>query len=345
MNRHSNRALIVLASYDFESLQITLTSLNHTLDKDEIIVVILNGGDKYSAHYTERVARKWASEDTVHRFVVRPLAAGGKALFSIQEILENYQPLNKVDYICKIDDDIIPLRKGWMNALAETYRLSSEKNDVGFITGLINNNCWGFSKILDLYIKKTEYQQMFNYNTRSNLHGQTIVQPSTIDTGFCGTLWQYPYLGWWVHQLTTLNLEIFLERTAGLGEQEIEEGIVYSIGCIYFKKSLWLNLNSSSSETDLDELLIHYSCRNQNLKNIVLMNQPMIHLFYGNQRVCNHDLIDPICKEFSNYFEDETFTKIQKLSSEDQRFILQESVNYIQNDVLSKVNLIFDNLQ
>lgn len=39
----SSRALIILASYDFESLQLTLRSLTHTVDKNEKIVVILNG--------------------------------------------------------------------------------------------------------------------------------------------------------------------------------------------------------------------------------------------------------------------------------------------------------------
>ena len=35
--------LIVLASYDYESLQITLKSLDHTLMNKEKVIIILNG--------------------------------------------------------------------------------------------------------------------------------------------------------------------------------------------------------------------------------------------------------------------------------------------------------------
>lgn len=111
MINYSERALIVLTSYEFESLQLTLNALNHTLDLEERIVIILNGIPNYAGAIVERISREWAAQDHSHRFVVRPLSSGGKAYWAIKEILEKFEPLKYTKYICKIDDDIIPLRK------------------------------------------------------------------------------------------------------------------------------------------------------------------------------------------------------------------------------------------
>ena len=40
---NTNRALVVLAAYDYESLAVTLQSLEHILDAHEKVVEVLNG--------------------------------------------------------------------------------------------------------------------------------------------------------------------------------------------------------------------------------------------------------------------------------------------------------------
>ena len=114
MPTSSNRALVVLAAFDYESLQLTLQSLNHTVDANEKIVVILNGKRNFATERTERLAREWASRNINNRFVVRPLCAGSVPYFGLTEIIQNYETLKDVEFICKIDDDIIPLKKSWL---------------------------------------------------------------------------------------------------------------------------------------------------------------------------------------------------------------------------------------
>lgn len=326
---YSERALIILVSYEYESLQLTLKALNHTLNSLEKVVIILNGRSNYSGMLVERICREWAALDHIHRFVVRPLCAGEKAYWAIKEILEEFEPIKNTKYICKIDDDIIPLKKDWMNSLANAYSLQETfGGNTGFVTGLINNNNWGFAELIDIFNKREEYGQINNYKSLSeSLSGGGIINEKEIANGAFGSVWKHPYLAWWIHQWTSLCPNDFINKTMDLGLKEIPEDIHYSIGCIFFEKSFWLQLQSpNNKEIAIDELMLHKLCIESRLKKWALMNEPIIHLFYYTQRLSNKDILPSIAKSLSIYFQDSAFNNIRQMTLEDRFIILEEKL-------------------
>ena len=327
----SSRALIILASYDFESLQLTLRSLTHTVDKNEKIVVILNGIGTLGSAMVERIARSWALEDPASRFVVRPICSGAKAFFAIKEILTDYAPLKDVTFICKIDDDVIPLKKGWLNELHEAYAALSAGGRVGFTTGLINNNCFGFNELLDIFNKREDFRSMFNYKLRGGAINDYA--PGVVNNGSYGTIWQEPYLGWWVHQWTSLKIDDFISKTSNLQKLQIPRNTGYSIGCIFFEKQFWLNLDHEKFNSVFDEEIIHYTCQIEERTRWVIMDQPMIHLFYFNQRLANRDIIDDIIQSLSRYFKDETFQSVSRIGLEELTLNLKEDFKALHDDL------------
>ncbi len=326
MIEYSERAILLLASYDFESLQITLKSLHHTLNDEEKVIIILNGKSCFSGEMVERIAREWASEDRKHRFVVRPLCSGEKAYWAIKEVCEQFEILKNTRYICKIDDDIIPLNKGWMNKLSDEYeRLSALTGKVGFVTGLINNNNWGFAELIDIFNKKEEYEQINNYPSRS---GNEIIQAGEIGSSAQGTVWQYPYLAYWLHQWSSLDPEQFIRKTQSLSTKEIPGGCHYSIGCIFFEKSLWMQLDKMEEDYfGFDELAIHNYCLQSGLSKWAVMSEPMIHIFYYTQRFPNKDILLPLSQKLGRFFNDNSFDNIRWLQPDERIISFEERIS------------------
>jgi hypothetical protein len=339
-----DRALLILTSHDFESLQLTLKAVEKTCARNEIIVIILNGTNSLSSSLVERMSRAWAEESPINRFVVRPLCSGSNAYFAIREILESYNPLFDIKYICKIDDDIIPLKVNWLDNLAANYREISKKTSISFITGLINNNCWGFKQLIDVFDKKDEYSRMFNYKTHGGPSSSGIMEVGEIDTGNFGTIWKYPFISWWVHQWTSLQIPIFIEKTKGLLTKEISVNTNYSIGCIYFEKSFWLTLEPDKYGSYLDEKLIHHATLEQGKTKWAVMNEPFIHLFYFNQRLANRDILEPLKTSLKNHFGDPSFEYVRKASVEELLISLNEKFRSLHDDMISILeNIVVDN--
>ncbi|MDB5193395.1 MAG: hypothetical protein JWQ96_2958 [Segetibacter sp.] len=309
----NNRALVILAAYDFESLQLTLQSLEHTISQEEKVVLVLNGKRTLPGERVERVARNWASAKPAKRFVVKPLSAGSPPYIALTEVLRNFEPLKLVDYICKIDDDLIPLNAGWMDRLAENYEQLAKEKKMSFLSGLINNNSWGFKELVDVFGKYHEYEQIMNYPSIAGHYGEQAVAAGEIDAGIDGTIWQYPYLAWWAHQWTSNNIAEYISKTATLGLKRIPDEIHYSIGCIYFEKDFWLSINHKHYGTRFDELLIHLKGNETKREKWALMNEPMIHMFYRSQRSANHDLIELLQSSLSAHFKDEVFYNIERM--------------------------------
>lgn len=318
----ANRALVVLAAYDYESLAVTLQSLEHTVSNTEKIVVVLNGKRFNTAsEKTERVARTWAAKNPVYRFAVRPLSAGKSAFRALTEIFSEYEPLQNVQQICKIDDDLIPLKKGWLDTLANTYNSLAKDRNMGFVTGLINNNCWGFDELVKLFDKQEEFNHIFNYTSVAGIHEERKVPAKTIDTGMYGTVWSYPYTAWWIHQWTSLQTDLFIAKTNELPFKQISADTYYSIGSVYFEKDFWLSMDPKKYRSIVDELLMHEYCKALGKEKWAVMSEPMIHLFYRTQRQVNAPLFQQLLPELARHFNDRLFTTIQPMNHEDMQLI------------------------
>jgi hypothetical protein len=335
----TNRAVIILAAFDFESLQLTLNAIDQTLEKDEKVVLILNGRRCFKDQIVETIGRIWAAKNPNYRFVVRPLCSGREPYYAIKEVLENFDELKNVQFIAKIDDDLIPLKRGWLDELEDVFVNNNKNNDIGFVTSLINNNAWGFKKIVELYNKQDEYNQIMNYDSYHNLPKE-VLKKGLISDGLDGTVWQYPYVAKWIHSWTSLEIPKFIEKTSNLNIEEIPLKTHYSIGCMYFEKKLWSSLEPIEEGTTFDEMLINKYCLKYRKRKISLLSQPMLHLFYFTQRVCNRDILPLIANSLSQYFDDDSFINIRYQTLEERIIELQEELTNKENSIKQYV---FDN--
>lgn len=331
MPHKSERALVILAAFDFESLQLTLQSLEHTIDRDETVVVILNSKGTLPAARVERVARAWAAKNHQYRHVVRPINAGSPPFDAFTETFKNFEPFKKVKYICKIDDDLIAIRKGWLDRLATVYEDLSKSKKIGFVTGLINNNNWGFKQLVEVFGKKDEYGRIMNYDYISGNKNEKRIPAGEIDDNIAGTMWQSPYAAWWVHQWTSNNLHEYVSKTESLGLKQIPFDVHYSIGCIYFERDYWLSLDWKFYHTRFDEGIVHLNTRDNQLEKWAVMSEPMIHLFYSNQRIVNHDLVESFTKSLADFYQDPAFTQIERIKTIDYAMVNDEMMKEIQN--------------
>lgn len=303
MNK-KNRVLLLLAAYDYESLHLTLESLSHTLENDERVVVILNGKRGIRSAVVEDVARAW-SAGSPNRVIIKPLNYGLDAYTSISEVIQKLPIIQSAEFICKIDDDLIPLKKGWVDSLHQAYLdLEKKEGPIGFVTSLINNNPWGFKQLVYLYDKDEEYQQIMNFES---LSGTGRVPAGQIADGRLGTVWQYPYLAKWVHSWTMLDIPQFINKTANEGIKEVGLDLHYSIGCMFFRKELWTSLHLLESDSNFDELLIHEYCQKNRLRKFAVMNEPMGHLFFYVQRLPNRLMMPQIKESLAAYWQDDRF--------------------------------------
>lgn len=332
----NTRALVVLAAFDYETLQLTLHALEHTVAANEKVVVVLNGKRTFSGERTERIAREWVARGA-NRYAVKPLSAGASPYLALTEVLRHYEPLKDVTQICKIDDDLIPLNKSWLPHLAQVFNELAKTRNIGFVTGLINNNSWGFGELVSLFEKEEEYKRMMNYPSTSGEYAEKKVPAKQYDTGYCGTVWQYPYIAWWIHQWTSNNIPNFIERTKGLEIKRIPDDTHYSIGCIYFNKEYWLSINHKKYTSKFDEFLLHLHGQERGAEKWAVMNEPMIHLFYRTHRFANYDLIDLVAQSLCRHFNDDRFMKIERMSTHHLSLLAEEHLK----EVSPRVSYLF----
>jgi hypothetical protein len=94
--------LIVLASFDYESLQITLKSLDHTLMNEEKVIIILNGNHSLNSRIVEYVARKWSEKKAASRYVIRPLEAPRSLSLLLRRLLTTVNILKPQNLFAKL---------------------------------------------------------------------------------------------------------------------------------------------------------------------------------------------------------------------------------------------------
>lgn len=328
------RCLIILACADYESLSINLNVLNHTIECETPIVIILNGGSSFAANQVECIAREWAKMER-NRYVVKPIRSGGSPLHSILEVIREFEPLKDAEQICKLDEDVIPIRYGWLGNLSKEF-LRRDDTSLGFITGLINNNCWGFDKMLDIFGQRDNFKSIQNYKYTVGQWGERIVQSGEVDSNQFGTIWRSPYIARWLHSWSSLDARNFLDKTRDLDVARINSNIAYSIGCIYSSKELWMSINPEESSSD--EYLINKYCFDNALDKWAVMSEPIIHLYYYTHRTTNYDLSELVANELADLFND---TKIiashQKAMScrNEEAGVMLSQINYRINELIS----------
>lgn len=298
-----DRCVVILTCNDYESLTINLNALNHTVRCETPIVIILNGTSGFAANQVERIARSWAGSGR-NRYVVKPLRSGGPPLYSILEVIQEFEPIRYAQQICKLDEDTIPVRVGWLENLAKEFAARDGKN-MGFVTGLINNNCWGFDKMLDIFGERENFKLIQNYKYSVGQWGERIVQRGEVDSNQFGTIWRLPYIARWLHGWSSLNSRNFLHKTQALGVTRIDANNAFSIGCIYSSRELWTSIDPQVNSSD--EYLINKYCFDNALDKWAVMSEPIIHLHYYTHRASNRDIVGLVANELAGLFNDEEF--------------------------------------
>ena len=293
--------IVLLACNDYESTQLTVANLLARTPPEIPIYFLPNSiTDNFDAERVKEIGQVY-SKLFPGRFIYVHWVKPSFPYQAIGDLLYSKQ-LSNFDYICKIDDDVFPVTDDWMENLANCFVCHDTEN-LGYVTGLINNNPWGFAEIVEIMGLEDEYRALVpeytisGKNIKGYMQEEKIARPQIGRGGF-GTVWQFPHLARWAHRKTTLNPEFFIEKTNGLTEKEINNQLRYSIGCMFFRKDEWAKVYNGSKT---DEKMWHIYCQSNNKKNFSARNVPMVHLFFYNQRLHNKSILDEVYAVYRNF--------------------------------------------
>ena len=286
-------AIVLLSYADFESLEISLAAYTKFTPEKVKLYILQNGRGTYDTERTYRVAKRY--EDLFpHQIKVVDWIPPQKPYHSIQQLL-NSNLMKQYDYICKVDDDVFPLTPDWIERLFICYQKCEikYKNQLAYVTSLVNNNPWGFPRTLDLMdlketyfkdIARDHYVGLPNYSESAYY----INDKQNISDGCAGTIWRNPYVSRWLHEQTTMKPDTLVQATKGKGYVEVSNQERYSINCMFFRREFWNQININHVDDEHQTLLY---CKKYNKKIFSDLEVPMIHLFFYTQREENKEMI------------------------------------------------------
>ncbi len=305
-------AIVILAYADYESLELALAShAKFSIDSGVDIFILQNGRGTYDCERTYEVAKRYHNLFPDSIYVVDDIKPG--APFNSLRELFNSKRFEKYDYIIKLDDDVMVLSEGWVEKLCETYIDGEQKygKDFAYATSLVNNNPYGFKKIIE-YSKQLS-EEYYSKVARRHSVGSgyddpfgplRILDKNEIYAGANGTIWGYPYIARWLHEKTTLNPEWYVSFSSKLGIEEVNNKERYSINCLLFEKKIWTEKLSEiePSCTD-DEHLLQAYCLKYNKRILANLSIPMVHLCFFSQRNECRDMMDDFRKCYTDYLK------------------------------------------
>lgn len=302
MNSILDRTCIVLlACNDFESTQLTIANLLLRTPKNVPIYFIPNSLDNtFDAQRVREIGHMY-SKLYPRRFEVAHWVKPSFPYQAIGDLLYSKQ-LEHFDFVCKIDDDVFPITDNWLQELVRCFE-KHDGNDLAYVTGLINNNPWGFAEIVEIMNLQEELQHILpdvtlaGKNIKGYMVEEEVVLPNIARGGF-GTVWQFPHLARWIHEKTTYRPQDFIDATQGLGEKEVNNQLRYSIGCMFFRKEKWREVYNGSKT---DEKMWHMYCQQNNMKIFSARNVPLVHLFFYNQRLFNRSILPTIYDVYEKF--------------------------------------------
>lgn len=306
-------AIVILAYADYESLELALaTHARFSAESGMDIYILQNGRGSYDCERTYAVAKRYhyLYPDTI--FVVDDIKPG-TPFVSLKQLFRSRR-FERYEYIIKLDDDVMVLTDNWTDKLISCYLENIERygDELAYVTSLVNNNPYGFSKIIENsqelaeeYYARIARRHYVGDDSPGNAYGPHRILPKErIYTGANGTIWRYPYIARWLHERTTLHPEQYIAFSERLGEAEVNNKERYSINCLLFRKDLWTDeLSKVNPESVNDEHLLHAYCLKYNKKIIADLSIPMVHLFFFSQRDECRDMTDKLRKCYEEFLE------------------------------------------
>ncbi|NRB36612.1 MAG: hypothetical protein HRU31_18165 [Rhodobacteraceae bacterium] len=288
MSKLDDTAILLLTCNDYEAMEIVVDRVLRTTPPQVPIYILSNCHGLSGAEVCEDMARmsslaKFDRVRWIHPRKRKP------AYYGILDAIENDIPET---YIVKFDDDAFPVNDGWLEALAETYA-RQDPDRIAYVTGMVNNNPYGFSRLVQLPELAERYGQMMagQHAAGANIplyDDLRIYASGEVHPGSHGTVWQFPQLARWIHEETTLQPKRYTDLISGLGEAEFDPSLRYSINVMYFHRDLWADCGNGGTD---DEEMLHVYC-NQTEKQIVVREDiPFVHLYFGPQKRYLRDLL------------------------------------------------------
>lgn len=288
-----NLAVVMLACRDYKAMEVALDCHMKYSDPNVSYFILQNCFEDQNAIKTLQVARRYQMLYP-RRITVIDALGQRRPYFNIKRLLQSKE-LAKFDYILKVDDDAFPIAPNWLEELMECWT-ASEKihgNRLAYVTPLINNNCWGFKRVMEILNLEEEYFAHVAYEIRvgagSASNPYRTLAPTQIETGANGTIWASPRVARWLHEKTTLKPKLFIDGCAGLGACNVPAAERYSIAAILFSKPLWVKMSNGGRD---DEHMLHQYCAQNNLTIICQQSVPFVHLNYFTHRSENQDIVD-----------------------------------------------------
>lgn len=289
-------AIVMLACRDYKATELALASHMAYRSQGIPFYILQNCRGCYDAERTYDVASRYAK---LFPNVIKVIdwIPPGMPYHSITELLKTPE-FSEFDLILKVDDDAFPITPNWLDRMLEVWNIADSESPgtLAYVSPLINNNCWGFLETLNRMGLKDSYfseQAHPHYvgSIFSDDNPKRVVSADQIVTAGSGTIWGYPHIARWLHQRTTLKPDDFIAATRGLSPVEIPSNDRYSIGCILFRPSLWMEIDNSGIGSD-DEGMMHNYCKKNGLRIVCARDVPFIHLAYFTQREENRDIVD-----------------------------------------------------
>ncbi len=288
MSMIDDTAILLLTCNDFEAMEIVVDRLLRTTPVQVPIYILSNCPGLPGANVCADMSRM-ASQ--AHYGRVRCITPDQcqPAYFGIRDGIAEH--INKT-YIVKFDDDAFPVHEGWLEELIETYE-RQDPDRIAYVTGLVNNNPYGFSRLVQLPELKDKYRKMMG---QRHVAGAQIAQYDdvrVVDAGEAhpgshGSVWQLPQLARWIHEETTLQPERFKELVSGLGEVQFDPSARYSINVMLFHRDLWAAIDHGGID---DEEMLNIYCTKNDKQIVVRENTPFVHLYFGPQKQYLKDLL------------------------------------------------------
>lgn len=299
-------AIVILAYADYESLELALaTHSRFSVNKGVPIYILQNGRGSYDCERTYEVAKRYSYLFPRSIFVVDDIKPD-LPYRSIKKLLSSKR-LTSFEYIIKLDDDVMVLTDDWIDKLCKCYIDGKEKFNERFVyaTPLINNNPYGFKKIIDNseelasdYFSNVAIDHLIGGHADDNYSPYRVVMKNEIYGGGNGTIWRYGFIARWLHRKTTLNPDSYIKLSEKLGYELVDSKERYSINCILFEKNIWDRIDNGRES---DEHMFHVYClENQGMIQADL-SIPMIHLSFFIQRNELRDMMDEIRSAYTDF--------------------------------------------
>lgn len=287
----SNTAVLILTCNDFEALDVTVNQVLRTTPPEVPIYLLSNCAGLPGADICEDMCRFTSRAQYGRVHWINP----GTRQHAYHGIANAIESDVREKYIVKLDDDVFPLTSGWLESLIACYA-AQDPERIAYVSGMVNNNPFGFSQLIDLPELRPAYDAMMSgqHLSGTDIHGYQnfrVLSEGEVDPGGWGTVWQFPHLARWIHEETTLQPDRYAALVKDLTPADFDTSARYSINVMLFERDMWAEVDNGGQD---DEEMFHLYCHENEKEIVIERSIPFVHLYFGPQKRYMTDLMEAV---------------------------------------------------